>query len=268
VLSLPYRSGMTTFERAQLARLAREVGLIDLAIGLLKDGGDEARLREVAEQAWTQRRWDNAARAYAALAELNSDEAEYVSNAAWAVLNGGGDAETAIALLRQAVAKNPDAARNLSRQLTLRGEPYRNDERRGGGRLAGAVFWFSLASRVDPSYDRPEVELGSVYFYRGLYEQAAHHFAEAARRDPRNPSTYNQLADTHLKLGRTPEAIDYYEKGVEIRPDRPELHFNLGRAYSLVGRREDALRELRAALDLAPDNVTYRDELRRVEAGG
>jgi tetratricopeptide (TPR) repeat protein len=191
-----------------------------------------------------------------------------VSNAAWAVLNGGGDAETAIALLRQAVAKNPDAARNLSRQLTLRGEPYRNDERRGGGRLAGAVFWFSLASRVDPSYDRPEVELGSVYFYRGLYEQAAHHFAEAARRDPRNPSTYNQLADTHLKLGRTPEAIDYYEKGVEIRPDRPELHFNLGRAYSLVGRREDALRELRAALDLAPDNVTYRDELRRVEAGG
>jgi tetratricopeptide (TPR) repeat protein len=187
------RPDVTPFERAQLARLTREAGLIDRAIGLLKQGGDEVQLRDVAAQVWEQRRWRDAAAAYAALTELNPDESEYISNTAIAVLNDGGDAEAAMSLLSDAVAKNPDAARNLARQLVLRGEPCRADERRGGGRFECAAFWFALASRVDPTYDRPEVELGSIHYYRGRYEEAAAHFSEASRRDPQNPSTYSQL---------------------------------------------------------------------------
>ncbi len=258
-----YRPDLTAFERAQLARLARESGLTELAVTLLREGGDEAGLRELAGQLWTARRWHDAAVTYAALTELNPDEAEYVSNTAIAVLNGGGDVQEAMGLLRQAVVRNPGAARNLARQLVLRGEPCRNDERRGGGRFDCAAFWFGLASRVDPSYDRPEVELGSILYYRGLYEEAASHFAEAARRDPRNPSTYNQLGDTYLKLARPDEAVRFYEQGVQARPERPELHVNLARAYLLVGRRDDALREYRAAVELAPGNRSIRDELER-----
>jgi tetratricopeptide (TPR) repeat protein len=267
---MPYRSEITPFERAQLARLARESGQIELTVSLLKAGGDERRLREVAEQMWGQRRWPDAALAYAALTELSPNDAEYVSNAAWAVLNDGGDAEQAMELLQVAVAKNPSAARNLARQLTLRGEPCRADERRGGGRFECAQFWFGLASRVDPSYDRPEVELGSISYYRGLYEQAARHFAEASRRDPRNPSTYAQLGDTSTRLGRVDEAVAYYERALQVGRDRPaperaRQHLNLGRGYALANRREDALRELRAAAELTPGDPAIRDELRRLE---
>ena len=214
------------------------------------------------------RRWHDAALAYAALTTLNPGESEFVSNAAIAVLNGGGDAEEAMTLLREAVARNPGAARNLARQLVLRGEPCRSDERRGGGRFECALFWFSLASRVDPTYDRPEVELGSVHFYRGLYEQAAAHFGEASRRDPRNPSTYNQLGDTYTRLGRLDEAVGFYERAVQARPEQAELHVKLARAYLQLGRRADALREYRSAAELAPNNASIREELERAEAGG
>ncbi len=262
------RVDLPPFERGQLARLARAAGLIDRAIALLRQDGDEAQLREVAGQMWSQRRWADAAAAYAALTELNPDEAEYISNTAIAVLNGGGDAEAAMVLLRDAVAKNPGAARNLARQLVLRGEPCRADERRGGGRFECAAFWFGLASRVDPTYDRPEVELGSILYYRGRYEEAAAHFAEASHRDPRNPSTYSQLGDSYVKLGRVEEAVGYFERGVQARPDRADLHANLGRAYLLAGRRDDARRALQTATSLAPTNPAYREELERLEAGG
>ena len=266
-LEAAYRPDLTAFERAQLARLAREAGLIELAVTLLKQGGDEVRLREVAAQMWGMRRWRDAAFAYAALAELDPGEAEYVSNTAIAVLNGGGDAEEALGLLREAVMKNPGAARNLARQLVLRGEPCRSDERRGGGRFECAHFWFSLASRVDPTYDRPEVELGSISYYRGRYEDAAGHFLEASRRDPRNLSTYTQLGDTYLKLDRPTEAVGFYERAVRARPQRPEPHLSLARAYLAAGRREDALREYRAALELAPNDPAARQDLDRAEGG-
>jgi tetratricopeptide (TPR) repeat protein len=260
------RPDTTPFERAQLARLTREAGLIDRAIGLLKSGGDEAQLRDLAAQLWGQRRWRDAAVTYAALTELNPDESEYISNTAIAVLNNGGDVESAMSLLSEAVATNPDAARSLARQLVLRGEPCRADERRGGGRFECAAFWFTLASRVDPRYDRPEVELGSINYYRGRYEAAAGHFAEASRRDPRNPSTYSQLGDSYVQLGRVEEAVAFFERGVEARPERADVHANLAGAYRRVGRREDALRELQTAVELAPDNARYREELARAAA--
>ena len=235
---------------------------------LLREGGDEENLKSVADELADRRRWPEAARAYAALAELDPDQAEYASNAAKAVLESGGDVEQAMALLREAVSRNPGAARNLARQLTLRGEPFRNDEKRGGGNFAAAQFWFTLASRVDPAYDRPEVELGSLHFYRDRYDEAAEHFGEALRRDPRNASTYHQLAETYVKLGRTTEAISFFERAVELRPERAEMHASLARAYLTAGRRAEALAAFRAAVERAPDNVQLQQELAQVEAGG
>ena len=267
-----YRPDLTAFERAQLARLAGDAGQVGLTIRLYQEAGDEARLRQLAERLWTTRRWHDAALAYAGLTALNPGEAEYISNFAKVVLEGGGDDKEAVAALVTAARRKPEAARNLSRQLVLTGEPFRANEKRQGGNFPAARFWFSLASQVDPTYDRPEVELGSIHFYRGLYAEAAEHFHEAQRRDPRNASTFHQLGETYLKLGRIDEAVRFYEQGVALRPERPELHLNLARAYLGAGSGDDARRSLDAAIGRAPAgsevDVAAREELQRLGAGG
>jgi tetratricopeptide (TPR) repeat protein len=267
-----YRPDLTAFERAQLARVANDAGLTVLTIKLYQEGGDETRLAEFAQKLWTARRWHDAALAYAALTELDPAEAEYISNFAKVVLEGGGDDGDALDALLKAVRRKPESARNLSRQLVLTGEPFRSNEKSGRGNFPAAKFWFSLASQVDPTYDRPEVELGSIHFYRELYDEAAAHFHEAHRRDPRNPSTLNQLGETYLKLGRTGEGVGFYEQAVGLRPERAELHLNLARAYLAAGRRDDARRELQTTLDRAQagseTDVSAREELRRLDAGG
>jgi Flp pilus assembly protein TadD len=267
-----YRPDATPFERTQLARLAYDAGLVDLAIKLYQEGGDETKLADLAQQLWDGRRWHEAALAYAALTELDPDEAEYISNFAKVVIDGGGDDGEALSALLAAVGRKPESARNLARQLVLAGEPYRNDEKRGGGNFESARFWFGLASQVDPTYDRPEVELGSLHFYRGMYQEAADHFREASRRDPRNASTYSQLGETYLKLGQVDQAISFFEVGTQLAIDRPELHANLARAYLQAGRRDDGLREFHQAVDRARDDTPLKaalqDELQHVEAGG
>jgi Flp pilus assembly protein TadD len=267
-----YRPDLSAFERAQLARVASDAGLVGLAIRLYQEGGDEARLKALAERLWTTRRWHDAALAYAGLTELNPDEAEYISNFAKVVLEGGGDDREAATALVAAVSRKPEAARNLSRQLVLTGEPFRANEKRAGGNFQAARFWFSLASRVDPTYDRPEVELGSIHFYRGLYDEAAAHFHEALRRDPDNASTLNQLGETYLKLGRIDEGVRFYEQGAALRPGRPELHLNLAGAYLVAGRREDARAAVQTALQRAPAGSNVQIEaqavLQQIEAGG
>ncbi|MCC6176817.1 MAG: tetratricopeptide repeat protein [Chloroflexi bacterium] len=262
-----YRPDAGAFDRAQLARLANEAGAIELTIRLLKEGADEPRLKSLADQLMTRRRWHDAALAYAALAELHPDEAEYISNFAKAVLAGGGDDGEALRALLQAVSQKPEAARNLARQLVLEGEPYRSREKLGGGNFEQARFWFTLASQVDPTYDRPEVELGSLHYYRGRYGEALTHFTEASRRDPKNSSTFNQLGETYLALGLIEDGLASYKRAVDLRPDRAELHLDLARAYLSVGRREEALRTLWAASERFPNNTLVRDELARIEAG-
>jgi Flp pilus assembly protein TadD len=154
----------------------------------------------------------------------------------------------------------------------LAGEPFRGNEKIGGGNFKAAHFWFTLASQVDPTYDRPEVELGSLTYYRGLYEEAAQHFHEAQRRDPENPSTMSQLGETYQKLGRTDEALDFFRQGVALKPESAQLHLNLARAYLAAGQRDNARTELQAAIDRAPvgsdAGTAAREELRRMDAGG
>ena len=259
-----YGPDLTGFERAQLARVASDAGLVGLTIRLYQEGGDETRLKALAERLWTTRRWHDAALAYAGLTELNPDETEYVSNFAKVVLEGGGDDRDAAAALVSAAQRKPESARNLARQLVLTGEPFRANEKRQGGNFPAARFWFTLASQVDPTYDRPEVELGSIHFYRGFYAEAAGHFHEAQRRDPRNPSTLNQLGETYLMLGRIDEGVRFYEEAIPLRPERAELHLNLGKAYRMAGRNDDARRAVEAALQRAPANSEVRQEAQEV----
>jgi tetratricopeptide (TPR) repeat protein len=116
-----------------------------------------------------------------------------------------------------------------------------------------AVFWFGLASRVDPTFDKPEVELGSAYYYAGRYPEAADHFRAALGRDAQNSSSWHQLGQAEAAAGRWPEAVAAFEQAVRVGPNRAGLRLSLGHAYAIAGRCDAARRELTEALRLSPE---------------
>ncbi|MCC7105181.1 MAG: tetratricopeptide repeat protein [Chloroflexi bacterium] len=258
---------LNDYERWQLGRLADKAGFTLEAIALWRDAGRVDTLRAAAEQFAARNDDKSAEAAYGALVELEPDVPEHMSNLAKAVLASGGTPEEALGWFERAATLNPDARRSLSRQLVLEGEPCRINERAGGGRFDCAVFWFGLASKVDPSFDKPEVELGAVHYYAGRvlenagqakeatvrYLEAASHFQAASTRDPRNASTWHQLGQALDAAGRREEALAAFRRAVQERPNAANLHVSLGRVLAALGRSAEARQELETALRLDPN---------------
>lgn len=253
--------GLTEFERYELGRLYYQLGFTDQAIEQWREAGDRARLQEVAAALTGRGRWRETVAAHAALLSLEPDNSDHMANLAVAVLNSGGDVNEALAWLATATERNPESARSLARQLVLRGEPYRVNERRGGGDAQKAIFWFSLASRVDPTYDRPEVELGAVLLYRDRLTEAEEHFRAALARDDTDSSTWNWVAQVLERQDRLMESIGFYREAARRGPDRGVLHANLARALARAGFTEEARLEYREAVRLDPSDQRSREEL-------
>jgi tetratricopeptide (TPR) repeat protein/O-antigen ligase len=247
--------GLNDYERTQLGRIYFELGFWQQAFDLWQAAGQSAQLRQAADDLAAKRDFKGAAAAHAALVELNPDTPENLSNLAKAILAAEGtvNVDEAMGWFDRAAQLNPEARRSLARQLVLQAEPYRINERRGGGRLDLAVFWFGLASRVDPTFDKPEVELGSVYYYAGRYPEAADHFRAALGRDAQNSSSWHQLGQAEAAAGRWPEAVAAFEQAARVAPNRAGLRLSLGHAYALTGRCDAAHRELAEALRLSPE---------------
>jgi tetratricopeptide (TPR) repeat protein len=224
--------GLDVFDHYILGRLYQQVGFTEQAIEHWRAAGDTARLQVAAAELTTRGRWREAAEAHAALLTLEPSNPEHMSNLAVAVLNSGGDLEDAVRWLGTATELNPSAARSLARQLVLKGEPYRINEGRGGGDAGKAIFWFTLASRVDPSYDRPEVEIGAVYMNRYQYAEAESHFRAALARDDSDASLWSWIGESLEGQGRLAEAADFYRQAVARRPDRAVLQDKLSAVES------------------------------------
>jgi tetratricopeptide (TPR) repeat protein len=257
---------LNDYERVQLGRLYLELGFWQQALDLWQAAGQDALLRQAADDLAARNDFKGAAAAHAALVELNPDEPENYSNLAKAVLAGPAPSvDEAMHWFERAAELNPTARRSLSRQLVLQGEDYRVNERRGGGRFELAVFWFTLASRVDPTYDRPEVELGAVHYYAGRYREAADHFRAAIERDPQNSSSWHQLGQAEEAAGDLPQALAAFEQAVRLGPSRSSLRASLGHIYLRSGRCDAARHELNEALRLEPGNGLAHADLARLD---
>jgi tetratricopeptide (TPR) repeat protein len=197
---------------------------------------------------------------------------EHYSNLAKAILAGPAPSvDEAMRWFEQAAELNPEARRSLATQLVLEGEKYRINEGRGGGRFDLVVFWFGLASRIDPTYDKPLVELGSSYYRTALTLAAAGQAAEAQARldeaarifraaltlDSENSSSWHQLGEAEEAAGRLPEAVAAFEQAVRVAPRRSGLRVSLGRVYAHGGRCGEARRELDEALRLPDENGSH-----------
>jgi tetratricopeptide (TPR) repeat protein len=90
---------------------------------------------------------------------------------------------------------------------------------------------------------RYDLELGNLYFDKGMYEEAEKSLANAAKGSPGSAKLWSRLGDTQLKLHKDKEAFVSYGRAYQIEPS----NLAYARAYS---RSVDTKDEIKANLAL------------------
>ncbi|HZS97802.1 MAG TPA: tetratricopeptide repeat protein, partial [Terriglobales bacterium] len=154
------------------------------------------------------------------------------------------DWDTAIAGLREALAKTPDRADAHNMLGLLLG--------RKGAPSEAVVAEFREAVRLRPDFAQAHNNIGLVLTQAGDDEPAIAAFHEAIRIKP-------DYADAHANLGAAltstdgEQAVRELEKAVALAPDSVKAQFNLAVAYGTTpGQGAKEIEQLRKVIALAP----------------
>lgn len=158
--------------------------------------------------------------------------------------------EDAVALIRRAIARSPQAAAfhgNLGTALLALGD------------MAAAEEAYRQALALDPFYVEAHVNYGNLLRRKGDGTAAALQYRQALARDARNADALFGLAGLLVDSGQYEEAIRHLTIAVQGKPQAAELRDLVALALRHLGRYEDALLHHRKALAFAPDNLSYRE---------
>lgn len=242
---------------------------------------------ELAELYDEQRRWKEAATAYAKAQSLNP-RADLTARRAAALINSGETAQ-ALPMLQEAMKKNtgrPDPAMlyllaHAQRQMkdyaaasataeTLR-KTYPDDIR--GLYATAAVLesqerYAEAAAVLKDLIARDPTDASLVYQYANALDKIGRTAdAEAAlrallARDPNNANAMNSLGYMFAERGeRLDEAVDLLQRALKIEPENASFLDSLGWAYLRQGRLELAEGPLSSAAARLPDNSVIQDHL-------
>ncbi len=128
-----------------------------------------------------------------------------------------------------------------------------------------AITLIRRATRLQPDYPAPHVNLGNALQAAGRTAEAAEAFRTALDLAPDLAEAASNLANALNALGRFDEAAEAGRRAVDLAPAMAEAHNNLGNALAGVGD-GDAAEAYRRALALRPDFSDARYNLGRVLA--
>ena len=101
--------------------------------------------------------------------------------------------------------------------------------------------------------------LGTLYFSRGLTDQALDHWAQARKFNPQIPVLHASMGRALLHVKNDPEtALAVFQEGMRSDPANVELYIGLDQALSILAR---PARERVAALDNYPDRANMPSHL-------
>jgi len=106
-------------------------------------------------------------------------------------------------------------------------------------------------------FGRNNLSLGSAFFQRGYYNQAAGAFALALRDDPASAEAQYGLGSVYLKQDKNADARSSFEQALKLTasyPDTaPSAWNNLGLLATREGRTAEAIGHFQEALRISPD---------------
>jgi tetratricopeptide (TPR) repeat protein len=176
-----------------------------------------------------------------ALAESPGDAV--VHNSYGSALAATGHLGQAIAQYRKATAlapDYPDAHNNLASALVQ------------GGRTDEAVAEFEKALALKPDFAEAHSGLGGVLAQKGRMQEAIPHLQEAVSLGPKNAMARTNLCLALSLAGRVQEAIPHAQEAVALSNGQNPLVLDLlGRLYAQAGRLPEAVATTRQALEIA-----------------
>jgi len=155
-----------------------------------------------------------------------------------------GQTEEALAMLREAVAMDPTAARTR----TIMGYLFLRQ-----GRLEEAARELDAAKRIDFREVEARTELGFVLLQLGREEEALVELRDVLRIDRRAPRAFVGIGMILARRERTGEAITAFQNAIQVDPKHGPAYVRLAEALDRIGRPIEAWSAAEQAHDRGED---------------
>ena len=230
---------------------------------LTAQGQTVAQLVEQAKAAKASQRYDEAARLWRQVVQLEPRNSEAYQSLC-DVLDDLGQLEAAVSACRQSIQLNPKSARAYN---GLGNALY--DQKK----LNEAIVAYRQSIQLDPKYAVAYDGLGNALYDQKKLNEATVAYRQSIQLDPRSAVAYNNLGIVLRKQQKLDEAIAAYRQALNLPEDKTSTpttahtlaHNNLGLILQTQGNLEGAIREFQAALRLDPNFIYSQNNLREAQ---
>jgi tetratricopeptide (TPR) repeat protein len=108
-----------------------------------------------------------------------------------------------------------------------------------------AIAAYMKVLELEPTHAAAHINLGTVYYNRGEFDQAEFHYRKAVEVDSRYALAYFDLGNVLDETGRLDEAVRAYKAAIMLAPTYADAHYNLALAYEKLKQPRKALRHWR-----------------------
>jgi tetratricopeptide (TPR) repeat protein len=141
--------------------------------------------------------------------------------------------------LGQVVSANVRPLRNVesateyfARGVQLEEDPNSHDD---------AIAAYMKVLEIEPAHAAAHINLGTVFYNRGEFDQAEFHYRKAIEVDPRYALAYFDLGNVLDETGRLDQAVSAYKTAIQLAPTYADAHYNLALAFEKLKQPRKAL---------------------------
>ncbi|HWP86085.1 MAG TPA: tetratricopeptide repeat protein [Terriglobia bacterium] len=113
-----------------------------------------------------------------------------------------------------------------------------------------AIRAYQKATELNPRALGAFINLGTIFYHRGEYEEAEESYRAALSLNPNSALVHFNLGNLLEERGQLEEACAHYQQAVRLDPAYPDPIFNLALLYERLGRHGKACQHWRAYLRL------------------
>jgi len=125
------------------------------------------------------------------------------------------------------------------------------------GNYAKSIEAFKQAIKIKPFYAYAHLEISSVYYALGMYQEsikAARRYMDMNPDHDHGASVYFILGANYIALGNAKKAIHAFKEGIQIKPGDAEAHYYLGNSYRLLGMYKEAKESYKQSIRIDQDD--------------